>query len=92
MHKTALYTYRAGPCVAATNDACPKLRIGVGVLLGAEQPRCLEDCDAIFSNFKQTYYTNINRKHRKAAAKSVACAKPLMLSTVGRVGAREGYR
>ena len=31
-----------------------------------------------------------NRKHRRAAAKPAACAKPLMLSTVGRKGKMEG--
>ena len=29
------------------------------------------------------YLITRNRKHRQAAAKSAACAKPLMLSTVG---------
>ena len=31
-----------------------------------------------------------NRKHRRAAAKSAACAKPLMLSTVRSKEKREG--
>ena len=33
-----------------------------------------------------------NRKHRRAAAKPAACAKPLMLSTPGSKGKREGRR
>ena len=33
-----------------------------------------------------------NHKHRRAAAKPAACAKPLMLSTLGRKGKREGRR
>ena len=38
---------------------------------------------------KQTNRQTRNRKHRRAAAKPAACAKPLMLSTLGSKG-REG--
>ena len=34
--------------------------------------------------------TTRNRKHRRAAAKPAACAKPLMLSTPGSKGKRGG--
>jgi len=37
-------------------------------------------------------YAIINFKHRRAAAKPAACAKPLMPSTVGREGEREKDR
>jgi len=36
------------------------------------------------------YLKTRNRKHRRAAAKPAACAKPLMLSKVGSQGGRAG--
>ena len=43
----------------------------------------------LFYRFSNIWGTR-NRKHRRAAAKPAACAKPLMLSTVGSKGQRGG--
>ena len=43
------------------------------------------------SKIRVTIRKTRNRKHRRAAAKPAACAKPLLLSRLGRGRGREGY-
>ena len=83
-------------------DGCIGIGIGIPVLYATESSvslrcsdgRALNDC--CHQQLGRSHVDNSvvlrtrNRKHRRAAAKPAACAKPLMLSRVGRKGNREG--